>query len=229
MEVNYFSLATALFIFICVAIFFMLFRALRFTASGAYRLPLVLLCAWMLLSSVLALSGFLQNFQNLPPRFVLVFIPPLFLMVFLLRSPRISALLHKVPAHWLVYAQSFRIPMEICLWLLFLGGHIPVQMSFEGRNFDVLAGITAIPAGYLIQKYGGKNKKLILTWNILGLLLLCNIVTIALLSTPSRLRLFMNDPANTIIAHFPYVLLPAFVVPFAYFLHAFSIKKALQE
>jgi hypothetical protein len=39
----------------------------------------------------------------------------------------------------------------------------------------------------------------------------------------------MNEPANTVIAYFPFVWLPGFVVPVAYTLHLLSIKKCLLE
>ena len=41
-------------------------------------------------------------------------------------------------------------------------------------------------------------------WNVLGLALLVNIVTIAILSTPAPFRYFMNDPPNLLPSTFPY-------------------------
>ena len=42
----------------------------------------------------------------------------------------------------------------------------------------------------------------VVLWNILGLGLLINIVAIAILSMPTPLRVFMNEPANTIVTEF---------------------------
>jgi len=39
----------------------------------------------------------------------------------------------------------------------------------------------------------------------------------------------MNEPANTMIAHLPFIWLPAFVVPVAYFLHIVSLKQLLNS
>jgi hypothetical protein len=119
--------------------------------------------------------------------------------------------------------QVFRVLVEIVLWLLFLQNQLPVQMTFEGRNFDILAGITAvIAANYFIN-----NKRWMIAWNIFGLLLLLNIVVIALLSMPTPFRVFHNEPSNIIVTHFPYVFLPTFLVPLAYLLHFISLKKLL--
>ena len=62
-----------------------------------------------------------------------------------------------------------------------------------------------------------------MVWNILCLMLLINIVTIALLSAPVPFRVFMNEPANTIVTTFPFIWLPALLVPLAYGLHILSV------
>jgi len=73
------------------------------------------------------------------------------------------------------------------------------------------------------------NRKVMIAYNFIGLALLLNIVTIAVLSVPSPFRVFMNEPANTIVTYFPIVLLPAFLVPLAYTLHFLSLKKLLSK
>jgi hypothetical protein len=55
--------------------------------------------------------------------------------------------------------------------------------------------------------------------------LLFNIVIISILSTPTPFRFFMNEPANTIVAAWPFIWLPGFVVPMAFLLHVFSLKQ----
>ena len=126
---------------------------------------------------------------------------------------------------WIVYAQSFRMIMEFILWLLYRYSIIPVQMTFAGRNFDILIGFTAPFVAYFCFIKKTWSPKVALIWNFAGLLLLGNIVVVALLSTPYPFRVFMNEPANTLVFSFPFVWLPAFVVPFALLLHLISIKR----
>jgi hypothetical protein len=108
--------------------------------------------------------------------------------------------------------------------MLLIAELLPIQMSFEGRNFDILAGLTAPVIAYLFKKKI-LNSTWLKVWNFLCLGLLINIVTIAFLSMPTPLRVFMNEPVNTIVAVFPIVWLPAFLVPLAYTLHLFSLKQ----
>jgi len=64
-----------------------------------------------------------------------------------------------------------------------------------------------------------------LLYNIGGLLLLVNVLVIAVLSMPTPLRVFHNEPANTLLAYFPYIYLPGVLVPLAYTLHIFSLRQ----
>jgi uncharacterized membrane protein len=123
--------------------------------------------------------------------------------------------------------QSFRIAVELLLLMAFVNGRIPVQMTFEGRNFDILTGILALPVGYLLVKRKMYAPRLAVAFNVLGLLLLTNILVIALLSMPTPIRYFMNEPANTLVAQFPFILLPGVLVPIAYTMSIFSLRQLL--
>ena len=46
---------------------------------------------------------------------------------------------------WLIGLQVFRVAVEIFLALGYRAGFVPVQMTVEGRNWDVLTGLTALP------------------------------------------------------------------------------------
>lgn len=134
-------------------------------------------------------------------------------------------MLEHVSLKVLTQLQVFRVFVEIILWLLFIQNLIPVQMTFEGFNWDVLTGITSLLAArYLLNSKGG-----LIAWNIFGLLLLVNIVTIAILSMPTPLRVFDNEPANRIVTIFPFIYLPTLLVPMAYILHFLSLRKLLMK
>jgi hypothetical protein len=157
---------------------------------------------------------------------MVVVFPPLIFSLAITFSKKSNAFLSNVKQEYLIIIQSFRIIMELILWRLYVQQTIPVQMTFEGLNWDILAGITAIIMGFWVKKKM-KLKSAVLIWNIFGLVLLMNIVVIAVLSTPLPLRQFMNEPANTMVAYFPFVWLPGFVVPVAYTFHFLSLKKAI--
>jgi hypothetical protein len=202
------------------------FLAIRIQVMRNYYLGIGI---WIALLSILSLTGFTTDFDSMPPKFAVVILIPLITFIFLWRNKTVKLILKEIPLSWLTYLQSFRVVVEIFLWLLFLAEIAPIQMTFEGRNHDILVGLSAPIAAVLFLRKGKLNKKAMMVWNFLGLALLVNIVTIALLSTPTPLRVFMNDPANTIVAEFPIVFLPGVLVPLAYYLHLLSLQKLLKE
>ncbi len=82
-----------------------------------------------------------------------------------------------MPLKVLTMVHIVRIPVEIVLLWLFLGGQVPRIMTFEGYNFDILSGILA-PIVYLIVFRGATvNRRLLIAYNIFGLVLLANIAS----------------------------------------------------
>jgi hypothetical protein len=186
------------------------------------------LLLWFTLTGLLSHLEFFTKFDAIPPRFPILIVVPFAAMFFLLRNKTVKKLITHIPHHWPVYLQIFRIPMELILWAMFIEYIIPVQMTFEGANFDVLTAVVAIPVGFAIQK-GILSKRGIIAYNIFGIVLVTTIVIIALLSAPLPFQQFFNHPHNTMIAYLPFVWLPAFVVPIAYFMHFVSLQQALQK
>ncbi len=179
--------------------------------------------AWVALLGFLSLRGVFGNFQSLPPRIFPALAVPLIAGFLFLRSAGARELLARTPPQWPIYAQSFRVVMEIILWLLFVQHRVPAIMTFEGRNVDILVGLTAIPVGYLCFVRRIWSPRVALGWNVAGILILLNVVVHAQLSTPAPFRVFTTDPPVTFIAYWPYVLLPGFLVPLAWLLHAASL------
>jgi hypothetical protein len=183
--------------------------------------------AWTVLISILSWIGFYSDFTTFPPKFFMVVIIPLIVLIWTTTRPTTAEILQHIPAHRIVYLQSFRVFVEILLWMLFVDNLLPIQMTFEGYNLDVFSGLTAPIIGFMIRK--NKSRGLMIIWNVLCLGLLINIVTIAIVSTPTPLRIFMNEPANTIVTRFPIIWLPGLLVPLAYTLHILSLRQALRS
>lgn len=114
----------------------------------------------------------------------------------------------------LVGFQLFRIPVELLLYRLAAEQVIPEVMTFSGRNFDILAGMTGGLLGlWLLRRH--ISQRVLHVWNVLGLALLVNIVAVAVLSTPAPFRAFHDGPANLLPSTFPFVWLPTFLVQLA--------------
>ena len=105
---------------------------------------------------------------------------------------------------------------------------MPVQMSYSGFNLDILTGISAIIVAIVVARRPG-SLVLVRIWNTAGIVLLANIVTIALLSTPTPFRVFQNEPANEWIAHAPWVWLPTVFVLAAIVGHILVYRRLRME
>jgi hypothetical protein len=185
---------------------------------------LIILALWILAVSLWSGTGIMGNFTLFPFNFMPVIAIPLVTIIIVLFSKRLKEILHQIPPAHLVRLQSFRFFVEILLWMLFVANIIPEQMTFEGRNFDILSGITAPVIAWLIAR-GKISRSALIAWNLVCLALLINIVAVAILSTPSPWRIFMNEPANTIVARFPVSWLPGMLVPLAYTLNLLVLKQ----
>ena len=189
----------------------------------------IVIAVWVGLLTILSYNGFFSDFSLLPPRPALALIIPLPIILLVAFSKKGTQLLQSIPPQWIVWMQSFRIAVELLLLVAFINEKLPVQMTFEGRNFDILSGILALPVGYVLAKGKSYAPKLAIAFNVIGMLLLINILVIAVLSMPTPIRYFMNEPANTLVAEFPYILLPGVLVPIAYTMHIFSLRQLLAK
>lgn len=203
-------------------------RAARRVGPGAVRgvrVAGVAVVGWLALTAGLAERGFFDDFQSLPPRMLLAIGLPLVTLLGLTFSRRIAPLLAVLPPLWPVAAQTFRIPVEIVLWRLAVAGVIPELLSFHGRNVDILVGLTAPVVAYACFARRAWAARVAVWWNWAGIVILLNVVVLAQLSAPTPWGLFETDPPTTLIADWPYIWLPAFLVPLAWLLHAVSLRQ----
>ena len=179
---------------------------------------LLLVAGWLALTFVLAARGTLADFGATPPAIFRVVLPGLLLTTALAFSPFGTRLVRGLSPAGMVGYQAFRIPVELLLFTFLREGVLPVQMTFEGMNFDVVSGASALVLG-LVATRRSLPGWVYAAWNVAGLLLLATIVTIAVLSMPTALRVFENEPANRFVAEAPYVWLPTVLVTAALFGH----------
>ena len=191
---------------------------LFFYANGRKRWLLLVLLGWSILQSVLAYSGFYQTTNTFPPRFILVLLPTtLLIMVGLLPKYRDELLKGRNQA-LSTFLHAVRVPVEVVLLFLFLNKMIPELMTFEGRNFDVIAGLTAPIMGVLILTKRA-SRSMLIGWNVMALVLVTLILFHGILSSELPFQQFGFEQPNRAINYFPFVLLPAVVVPIILYTH----------
>ena len=194
-------------------------------ATSKPGVVLLVLLAWLTLQGFIASSGFYTVTDTLPPRFLLGILPPLAFIFFLFLSPRGRLFIDGLDLKILTLLHVIRIPVELVLFWLFSYKAVPQLMTFEGRNFDILSGISALLVYYFGFIKKSLDKKFILVWNFIGLALLANIVINAFLSAPFPFQQFAFDQPNIAILYFPFIWLPALVVPLVLFSHLVAIRK----
>jgi hypothetical protein len=180
----------------------------------------------MCLQSAVALSGFYLVTNAFPPRFLLAVAPPLLFIAGLFATAAGRRFLDGMDLKWCVLIHSIRIFVEINLFWLFIYKQVPALMTFEAGNLDILAGLTA-PLIWWAFSRGHIGKRGLLVWNSLCLLGVLNAFGRAMLSAPFPFQKFAFGQPTIAILHFPFVLLPAFIVPAVLLCHLVVFRKLL--
>lgn len=181
--------------------------------------------SWIIIQGIVSATGFYTKTDALPPRFMLVILPPLILILLLFLLPKGRAFIDKFTSVNLTYLHSSRIFVELVIWWLFLNKLLPEDLTFEGKNFDILAGLTAPFIAYFGIHKKLINNKLTLFWNVICLGLLLNVVITGILSSPLPIQQFNFDQPNVGMLYFPYIFIPGVVVQLVFFSHLVEISR----
>ncbi len=187
----------------------------------------LVLVGWLTYVSTMSMSGIFLS-DSLPPRIPLLIVLPFYaFMIWFFRSSRFRDIIASTPASWLVYSQCFRVLVELLLFGLYLDKILPQAGTFEGYNFEIVTGFSALLIGYL-----GFTKKVlpplyIQIWNYVGIGSL-TVVVFILITHAYYPSLYSNPEPLSLkrFGIFPYTLLAGFLMPLALFMHFFSIIKA---
>ena len=198
-----------------------------YKAAHHSRNFLIVVLAWLLIQTLLGLKLFYVVTNTIPPRIILLAAPPLVMIACLFLTTRGKYFLDGLDIKYLTMLHIIRIPVELVLLWLSINKVIPQLMTFEGRNFDILSGITAPIIYYFVFVKNNFNKKVVLGWNFICLALLLNIVVNAVLSVPTAFQQFSFEQPNIAILYFPFNLLPAVVVPLVLLSHLAAIRQLM--
>jgi hypothetical protein len=178
--------------------------------------------AWAGFTLLAARSGLLARFDARPPPLLVLLALTLLGALVLARSRVGERLALGLPLWALVGFQAFRLPLELVLHRAAMDGTMPIEMSFSGYNFDIVSGVSALFVAPALVR--SARPRLALLWNVLGVLLLANIVLIAIAATPV-FHAFGPDHLNTWVCRAPFVLLPSVLVMAALFGHVVVFRK----
>jgi hypothetical protein len=197
-------------------------------ASHYSKTTMLIMTGWLLLQGIIASTGFYRVSNTMPPRLMLSVAPTLLTIaaLFLTRGGR--RYLNALNLERLTILHVIRIPVEMVLLWLCISKAVPLIMTFEGYNFDIMSGVTAPVIYYFAFVKRSIGTKSLLAWNFLCIALLMNIVVIAVLSAPFPFQQLGFDQPNVAVLYFPFQWLPCFIVPVVLLSHLAAIRKLLQ-
>jgi hypothetical protein len=119
-------------------------------------------------------------------------------------SPIGKSLSIQLPLAWIIGFQVFRLPLELVLHSWAEQGTIPMTMTWNGQNWDIVSGVVALVCAPLASRVRAAG------WlaNIVGFVLLLNVARVAILSSPLPFAWGLASPLQ-LGFHLPY----AFIVP----------------
>ena len=175
------------------------------------------------LFGIISATGYLSDFSGTPPRIALFFIL-ITIGTIILAFSNVGRKLSDLSINFLIGFQAFRIPVETLIHRATVEGVAPPQMSWDGMNFDILSGLSAL----VLFPFASKLPRWsIMLWNSISLGLLLWIVGVAILSFPSSFQ--QLKPDNIWVAHFPFIWLPTVAVTSALLMHIVVFRKLLRN
>ena|SRR5689334_8851444 len=213
----------AIFLLTVILTFLLFVNAVKNKATAA-----IVSVLWLAVTGILAVKGVFQDTSSMPPRLMIVVVPEILFIILLLTTKSGKRFTDSIDLKKLTLVHIVRVPVEITLFMLSTHKLIPELMTFAGRNFDILSGITA-PVIYFIcfKNSQVKNRGLLLIWNFICLGLLLNIVINAVLAAPFPFQQFAFDQPNIAILYFPFTWLPCFIVMIVFYSHLAAIRQLM--
>ena len=198
---------------------------LIYKATNYSKSFLILISLWMIFQTILTVSGFYKIANTIPPRFALLVLPPFIVILTRFFSTSGRHFIDNLDIKTLTLVHVLRVPIEIILYWLFANKMMPELLTFEGRNFDLFSGLTAVLIYYFAFVKKILNVNTLLVWNYICLVLLMNIAGNAMLSLPSVFQQFARDLPAIAILQFPFVFLPSVLVPIVLLSHLAAIRQ----
>lgn len=186
---------------------------------------IVLITIWLTVQSIISILGLYTTTNTTPSKFPFLLLPPLVFIIVQFSTRKGKLFIDSLDLKILTIIHIVRIPVELVLYWLFLSKALPELMTFEGRNFDIISGFTAPLIYYFGFIRNRLNKSILIGWNLLCMALLVNIILNAMLSAPTPFQQFGFEQPNIAVLHFPFLFLPACIVPVILFSHLASIRQ----
>jgi len=131
----------------------------------------------------------------------------------------------------LIGVQAFRLPLELVLHRWYVEDVIPVQMTYDGWNYDIASGVLCAAAGAWLALRPPVGASITVAWiaNTVGFVLLLAVMGIAITSAPGPLFRFTDAPPLVLPLHFPTVWIASVCVAGALFFHLVTFRALVRR
>ena len=221
----------AFLVFVLVILYFTLRKMkTQIKKTKIFLIISLILLIWFFTIVVLGKIGFFAE------AYYWLFVPNIvvgFLVIFeFLRRAYNSKILKeitdKIPQHWIIGVQFYRI-VGVGFIILWARGILPAVFAFSAGFGDIFIAITSLFVALLYFKNKHYTRKIAIIWNYLGILDLVIALSIGFLGFPRPVQFVPLSPSTEPLSLFPLVIIPLFAVPLAILLHLFSLRVLKKE
>jgi hypothetical protein len=116
----------------------------------------------------------------------------------------------------------WRVPFAFVLLWFYQSNVLPLELTFEGINYDIIIGLTAPVVGSLAFSQKMLNKEIVLGWNAIGIVLLIISTTLLLFDLEENVK------SKAAFSQFPYLFAFGFLYPASFYAHALVIYRIIK-
>jgi hypothetical protein len=184
---------------------------------------LMFFALWLTGQAWLSAYGIYWNTEISPPFMVYPTILALLFAIIMALAPLRS--MRHIPLDTLMSLHALRAINELVMWWLYGQELMPKELTFVGRNYDVIIGITAPFIAWLCFSGRLIHRNWALIWNLVGIASLLNLLLMAVLSIKTPFQQMGFEIPNEAAVYFPFIWLPTFMIPLWLFAHIIAIKR----
>jgi len=159
------------------------------------------------------------------PRALGYLIPALLLSLVLWRAGWLQAAVQALSPSAIPWLQTLRIGGGLTLFAAWAAGLAPWGWVASAGTGDILVGLGAAAVAALLGTGLAWSRTAAQLWNVFGLVDMAHTMLRGLLSAPGPQQRLFETPPNLVPAVFPFIYLPAFIVPLTILLHILSLQQ----
>src|SRR5690349_15511749 len=124
----------------------------------------VIIGALMVAEYAVTSAGALHEWDRRPPPLIVATAIPIILALVTAFSQAGERIAVAASFAAIIGLQAFRFPLELVMHQAAMSGLMPIEMSYSGRNVDIITGILAIPVA-LAAFRAQAPRALLIAWN----------------------------------------------------------------